>query len=328
MGEEKENCVDLANIVKLLQEKCCLNDEIISRSPMRNNDCHHDTTKPYDYPHNVSRVYGGVTRVVETERNNSALYRRLYSTFRSPNVTLENQVGDVDLRDINLWLNLCKRDPKLLSDFVEDCQNELSKKEISNFYEYRSSTNACSNVSSQLTSPAQSPSERSLTSPESVTYEENSLYYSRSPNIPSLDTINIKPDEEYEEKRRSMNVDGKLEPYPVHYSSSANDANLLTEEAVDNSKENGSTESFPNIGTVMLNLAEDPYESTIDLNQFATVCDTQAEVSSPSFTNEPNMTERDALNERLDPKAKENAWARISQLNIDLLGKGDKEGDT
>ncbi|KAK6644912.1 hypothetical protein RUM43_001188 [Polyplax serrata] len=317
--EEKEN-INLANIIRLLKEEYFITDdeksEVISRSPMRFQDCHHASTKPYEYPYNVSKVYGGVTRVVEGDRGNSSFYRRFCNTLQSSNGPNEGHVGDVDLGDINMWLNLCKRDPKLLSDFVEDCQNEFSKKEISNPFEYRSNSNLCSNVSSQFTSPAQSPSERSLTSPESVgTYEENSLYHSTSPNIPSFDGFTLKPDEKEAEKTSSPTKQQKVEQY-AHCPQASESV------ASDDSGTNRVTDSVPNIGTVMLNLAEDPYESTVDLNQFSTVCDTSAEIS------EPYSTERDALNEKLEKKAKENAWTRISQLNIDLLGKGDKDGDT
>lgn len=286
---------------------------------MRTQEYHHGT-KPYEYPQATSKVFGGVTRIVESEESHASLYRRLYTTLQPANGQVDgNQIGDVDLCDVTRWLNRCKRDPKFLNDFVEDCQNEFSKKEILNLYNYRANRNFGSDTSSQFTSPAQSPSERSLTSPESVTFEESSLYYSRSPNIPSFDNINIRSVESEDVNKRALPVDERN--YCLNI---GNENNIEPNPDFSNEARSQSSDSAPNIGTVMLNLAEDPFESTIDLNQFASVCDTYSSNEGEVL---PTI-ERDTLNDKLDPKAKENAWARISQLDIDLLGKGDNEGDT
>lgn len=307
----KPSKLDVTDLIRGLALRSDDDDtELVAKSPMRTHECSH-YPKPYEYPQSyTSRSVGGVTRVVEADPGRS--FQQLAPASMS-NAT--SSYLEVDIQAVNHWLSMCNKDPQMINEFIA----ELNKKDTSHHQESSftvlqqfktDGVSICSNSSSQISSPARSPSEQNVTSPESVTFEDNSLYHSMSPIIPSLECINIKPIDDPEE------IDRLLMEIP------RDDAGLkFVDPNVPGRPRDGLDSTSPNIGTLMLNLAADNYESTIDLNQF-----TGTVITEENFVY--SAVEKECLNKKLDPKEKQRAWARISQINVDSLGKGDSEGDT
>lgn len=332
--DDKENIqFDEKKLSELLIKKCTLDekkdDEIISRSPMRTQEFHHHHGKPYGFPYSASsKTFGGVTRVVEPNYTEQNACRNGFTNQWGLINENNESFSDIDIEAVgtvsNLWIN----NPGYWEDFVNKVESvhgdldDLNSKEISNRDQYRNTRRSvCSSSSSQFSSPAPSPSEYNGGGSDYNHGDESSLYYAKSPNIPALDGINIQSNDDLDkilDKPASPKEEEILhELQDLTYlnipSNLSDDANIKSP--------NLGTSPTLNIGEVMLNLASDPYESRIDLSQYAVSDSTNSSQSYCTY-------EKDCLNERLDPKQKESAWARISQLDVDLLGKGDKEGDT
>ncbi|KAL0280831.1 UNVERIFIED_CONTAM: hypothetical protein PYX00_002007 [Menopon gallinae] len=313
----KPSKLDVADLIQGLKGLTCDDAELVAKSPMRTHECSH-YSKPYEYPQSsTSRSVGGITRVVEADPGSHRGFQQLGPgpMPEAPPPPPPPIYSDVDIRDINTWLSMCSRDPQVINDFIA----ELNRKDTPQHQDGSFTTlqqfkadgiSICSNSSSQISSPAQSPSEQNVTSPESVTFEDNSLYHSMSPIIPSLACINIKPVDDPEDIDRLL-AEIPRESGPLKF----------VDPNVPGRPRDGPDSASPNIGTLMLNLAADNYESTIDLSQFAGTVTPEANFAY-------SAVEKECLNKKLDPKEKQRAWARISQINVDSLGKGDAEGDT
>lgn len=301
---------------------------------MRTQEYHHHHGKPYGFPYSASsKTFNGVTRVVEPNYTEQNISRNGFANqwaFINEN---NESFSDIDIQAVGDFSNLCRNNPGYWDDFVKNVQKvhfdleDLNQceiqKEISNRDQYRNTRRSvCSSSSSQFSSPAPSPSEYNGASSDYNHGEENSLYYPKSPNIPALDGINIQSNDDLDKildkpaSPKEEEILHELQDLP-HY---LNIPSNVSDETNIKSPIMGSSPTL-NIGEVMLKLATDPYESRIDLTQYAASDSTNSSQNYATY-------EKDCLNERLDAKQKESAWARISQLDVDLLGKGDKEGDT
>lgn len=335
--DDKENVqTEEKTLIDLLKRKCTLqeknDDEIISRSPMRIQDYQHNHHgKPYGgYPFSASsRTLNGVTRVVETNLPDQNSFQNGYPHSQWPlmgNETNEN-LSEIDIRAVEDFSSLCNKFPEFLESFVNNF-NELDEvnhqKEVLNRDQYRNTRRSvCSSSSSQFSSPAPSPSEYSGAGLDFNTNEENSLYLPKSPNIPPLEGINIRSDYDDLDKILEKPASPKEEEI-IHELKDLTYLNIPSNASNDmNVTSPVMGTSPPNIGTDLRNVADVLYENPIDLNPY---CKNR----EPKINSSQNFStfEKDCLNEKLDPKAKESAWTRISQLDVKLLGQGDKEGDT
>lgn len=299
---------------------------------MRIHDNHNHHGKPYGgYPYSASsKSLNGVTRVVETNLPDQNSFQNDYPYTHWPPIISENieNLSEIDIREVEDFSSLCNKFPEYLESFVNNVQGlgEVNHpKEIFNRDQYRNTRRSvCSSSSSQFSSPAPSPSEYIGAGLDFNTNEENSLYLPKSPNIPALEGINIQSDYDLDKildkpaSPKEEEIIHELQLKDLTYinipSNASNDMNV-------NSPIMGTSPA--NIGTDLRNVADVLYESPIDLNPY---CKKQEPEVNPSQNF--STLEKDRLNEKLDPKAKESAWTRISQLDVKLLGQGDKEGDT
>lgn len=334
--DDKENVKEEEKtLIDLLKRKCTLHekndDEIISRSPMRIQDNHYNHHgKPYGgYPYSASsKTLNGVTRVVESNFPDQSSIQNGYPHTLWPLISSENieSLTDIDIGEVEKFSSMCNNCPEYWDLFVSNV-NELEvnpPKEILNRDQYRNTRRSvCSSSSSQFSSPAPSPSEYNGACLDFNINEENSLYLPKSPNIPPFEGINIQS--EYDDLDKILDKPpSPKEEEIIHELKDLTYVNIPSNASNDMNVPSPNMGTSPlNIGTDLKNVADVLYENPIDLNPYC-------KSGEPQVKNSENFStyEKDCLNEKLDPKAKESAWTRISQLDVKLLGQGDKEGDT